>query len=303
LGWVNIPNLRIPDLYRPGASLTTNARGFRGKTEVATAVPPGKVRVICSGDSFTMGFGVDDDETWCHVLSRLDTSLETINMGQGGYGVDQAYLWYKRDGLKIDHHVQVFAFVTDDFRRMRHDQFFGYAKPWISVAGKVENVPVPTASYSLVSWWVRNLPVLSALHSVQIVQGLAERVGLRRPSRRTSSEVMTVADARTVLLAILEDLDRLHGSRGTRLVLVHLPTRYELRGRHPLEWFDFFRETTARLDLTYMNLFEPFAAKGQPAWADLFLAAGEVKHPSAAGHYTAAGNRLVAELLVKALNR
>ena len=28
-------------------------------------------------------------------------------MGQGGYGIDQAYLWYKRDGTKLDHDVQI----------------------------------------------------------------------------------------------------------------------------------------------------------------------------------------------------
>jgi hypothetical protein len=303
LGWVSIPNVRIPNLYREGAHLTTNARGFRGKTEVADAVPAGKVRVVCSGDSFTLGFGVDDDETWCQVLTRLDPSLETVNMGQGGYGADQVYLWYRRDGLKIDHDIQVFAFITDDFRRMRHDQFLGYAKPWISVDGKVQNVPVPPASYSLMSWWVRNLPTLDGLRSVEVLQGVAERLGLRRRSRRTNGEVMTAADSRTVLRWMLEELDRLHRSRGTRLVLMHLPTRYELRGGQPLEWFDFFRENGARLGLTYLNLFEPFGARGQQAWAELFLAAGEVKHPSAAGHLTAAGNRLVAELLLNALTR
>ena len=61
----------------------------------------------------------------------LDPRLETLNMGQGGYGVDQAYLWYKRDAAKFEHQVHLLAFITDDFVRMQSDRFRGYGKPVI----------------------------------------------------------------------------------------------------------------------------------------------------------------------------
>jgi hypothetical protein len=81
LGWVAIPNLFIPDMYGPGVSLRTNSRGFRGGREFIEAVPPGKFRVICSGDSVTLGFGVADDYPWCKLLESLDQRIETVNMG------------------------------------------------------------------------------------------------------------------------------------------------------------------------------------------------------------------------------
>jgi hypothetical protein len=56
-------------------------------------------------------------------------------MGQGGYGVDQAYLWYKRDGTKIEHNIQLFAFIESDFDRMRSAAFLGYSKPRLTVTG------------------------------------------------------------------------------------------------------------------------------------------------------------------------
>ena len=65
---------------------------------------------ISSGDSFTLGYGVNNEETWPTAFSKLDERFETINMGQGGYGVDQSYLWYKRDGLEFDHQIHLFAF-------------------------------------------------------------------------------------------------------------------------------------------------------------------------------------------------
>lgn len=124
--------------------------------------------MICSGDSFTLGYGVRDDETWCHQLMQLDDRLETVNMGQGGYGFDQAYLWFRRDGVRLAHHVQVFAFISDDFRRMERVEFIGYAKPVLRVVGdslRVDNVPVPRRGYGVASWFTRNAEPLSFVSS------------------------------------------------------------------------------------------------------------------------------------------
>src|SRR5579872_941799 len=55
LGWVNLQSMNVPDLYGPGLGLTTNARGFRGEREIEDEIPMGKTRIVCSGDSFTLG--------------------------------------------------------------------------------------------------------------------------------------------------------------------------------------------------------------------------------------------------------
>src|SRR5262245_31550996 len=64
LGWVNRPSARITDLYGPGRTLTTNAQGFRGLEDTPPAIPPGRYRIVCLGDSFTLGYGVDDATTF-----------------------------------------------------------------------------------------------------------------------------------------------------------------------------------------------------------------------------------------------
>src|SRR5207237_1214574 len=109
LGWAHRRSVSVPDLYGSGVFLKTNSQGFRGDHEIAAEEPKDRVRVICSGDSFTLGYGVDDDHAWCAQLMAMDSRLETVNMGQGGYGVDQAYLWYVRDGRALEHTVQIFA--------------------------------------------------------------------------------------------------------------------------------------------------------------------------------------------------
>ena len=34
IGWVSLPNVRLPDLYGPGISLHTNAQAFRGDHDI-----------------------------------------------------------------------------------------------------------------------------------------------------------------------------------------------------------------------------------------------------------------------------
>src|SRR5262249_7789336 len=110
LGWVNVPNLDVKDIYGPGTVLHTNSRGFRGTDEYTVEVPVGRKRVLCSGDSYTFGVDASDSDTWCHQLAVLAPTFETINMGLGGYGIDQAFLWYQRDGERYAHDVQILAF-------------------------------------------------------------------------------------------------------------------------------------------------------------------------------------------------
>ena len=46
LGWVNEPNIDIPDMYGPGIYLRTNSQGFRNNHDISPAVPAGKARII-----------------------------------------------------------------------------------------------------------------------------------------------------------------------------------------------------------------------------------------------------------------
>ena len=146
LGWVNLPDVYIEDMYGPQLYLKTNGQRFRNDRDFPATVSDQQLRVVCSGDSFTLGYGVDNRQPWCQQLSQLDSRLETVNMGQGGYGLDQAYLWYKRDGAQLGPDLHLFAFITVDFERMQQDNFLGYGKPVLTIRDNelaVENVPVP----------------------------------------------------------------------------------------------------------------------------------------------------------------
>jgi hypothetical protein len=292
LGWVNRPGVSLPDLYGPGASLHVNAQGFRGRRDVAARLAPGRIRAICSGDSFALGYGVDDDATWCHQLEQLVPGLETVNMGQGGYGVDQAWLWFRRDGARLEHQLHLFTFIAEDFARMTATEFFGYAKPRLRLDSgtlRVDNVPVPR-SRPWAPWLVRNGRLLDELRTVRALREMASRAGVGALAGSDAGREVPALTA-----AVLGELAQAQRGAGRSLVLVWLPMREEHRGDETAEWRGFLRSQGERLGVPCFDLVEELRSVPPAELAELFLEPGEIDFPAAAGHYSVRGNRLVAE--------
>jgi hypothetical protein len=305
LGWVNEPNVYIPDMYGPGVYLRTNAQGFRSNQNINAAVPDGKARVICSGDSFTLGFGVDNDHTWCQLLSLLEPRLETVNMGQGGYGVDQAYLWYKRDAARIEHQVHLLAFITHDFYRVQSDSFLGYAKPALDVANGalvVKNVPVPRRSYYL-SWITQSIEKLRRLRTVELSTRFIQKIRHTAVASRQPLQGKRNDKTREVLRKIFEDLKRIDEQRSSKLVLVYLPTIDELKGGGPQDWTEFLEEEARALGIPLINLFREFRSLPYDEIGNQFIPKGQLAYQHAEGHFNVAGNELVAKMIYEQLTK
>lgn len=301
LGWVNRPNLQIEDLYGPGLDLHTNSQGFRGAEEFTVAVPPGQVRVICSGDSFTLGYGVANDQTWCQSLAGLDPRLQPINMGQGGYGIDQAYLWYKRDGTQLDHDLHLFAFITTDFERMEQREFLGYGKPYLRLEGGelvIENVPVPERAF-YAPWLTQNSQAIRQLRSMQLLgQLLPAEAEPAAPAPNVANPPDQVA------AAILRDLLTLNAKKNSALVLVYLPTLgdYEAVPESSTErWRTFLHVAAADTGVAIIDLVEAFRELPAAEVQSMFISEADVPFPGAAGHYSIKGNQIIAKLLYERL--
>lgn len=89
------PNLRLRLAYGEKSKpfrFTTNSMGFRSR-EVSWTKPPGTFRILCLGDGFTEGFGVNDDQTFPYYLEEIvrgiDKNIEVINAGQSGCGLPE----------------------------------------------------------------------------------------------------------------------------------------------------------------------------------------------------------------------
>lgn len=300
LGWVNLPNIYLPNMYGPGKFLRTNSQRFRSDHDFTRSVPPGKVRIICSGDSFTLGFGVDNEHTWPQQLAARNPNLETVNMGQGGYGADQAYLWYKRDGVKLDHDIQIFAIISPDAYRMQHSTFNGYGKPVLTVDNDhvvATNVPVPR---TMELWSPRLVRAENALSNLSITRALKSVFKFKAAAPLMDSKERNEETA-WVLSTMLDDLAAMNRARNSVLVLAYLPTREELNGEVGASWRAYLANYARQNHLLYLDLFDDFRALPRAQLDSLFITRAAVDFPGAAGHYTEAGNEFVADLIYRRL--
>ncbi|HEX2484708.1 MAG TPA: hypothetical protein VHQ66_05385 [Myxococcota bacterium] len=298
LGWSHVPAIRVDDLYGPGGWLETNRQGFRADHEYAPEVPPGRLRVVCSGDSFTLGYGVANDQTWCARLEALDARLESVNMGQAGYGIDQAYLWYRRDGAPLAHDVHVFAFILDDFRRMQETSFLGYGKPVLAVrngALAVENTPVPQRRF-YAGLGERLAHATGGLRARELLGRLTGRGDGARPPVRPAAPAQ---DPVTLELVgrVLDELEAANRAKGSQLVLLALPTPPDYRGKDSDAWRAFAAREAAARGIAYLDLVEGLRRMSRASVEPLFIKPGALPYRAAVGHLTPLGNDWVARQL------
>jgi hypothetical protein len=299
LGWVTKPSLSLPQLWN-GSGLHTNSQGFRGQQDIAGRVPDGRIRVLCSGDSFAFGEQVGDDEAWCQRLTQQDERLETVNFGLSGYGIDQAYLRYIRDTAPLEYDIHLFTFISADFTRVGMRDHHGYAKPYFQLENDtlvVEGVPVPRALPKLTrfSTWVSQ-----HVRSLQLGSRLARRItgtfSSQPPSRsrRTELERERIAP---LVKQIFRQVQRLNEEKNSVAVFVYLPLEQEFDETLPWAdsceacetWRPWVGAVMDSLGYNFIDLTP--ALRGVP-WdtAIRLFIPGD-------GHYSAAGNAWVAESL------
>lgn len=289
LGWINTPNVRIPDMYGPGRDLEINPQRFRAEGPTSLAAPDGRRRIVCSGDSFTLGFGVANDATWCHLLQAMRPDLETVNMGQAGYGIDQAYLWYRRDGTPLDHQVLIFAYISDNFRRAGVPAYEGYPKPLLRIRHDslvVHNVPVPRPIGPRGIY--RYLSPVSRLRSSELLRRVTLAAGGSAGGAAADwrDEVAALADW------IARDLGTIGKAHGRLVVLVHFPTLWDHRLDEYLRWRSVIATAAAAVNVHYVDLVEELQRVPPPVVETYF----------AGYHFSEEGNRWAAETLLRLLD-
>jgi hypothetical protein len=285
LGWIGIPSTYIPDMYGPGKYVRTNARGFRNDDETEVAMPRGKLRIICSGNSFTYGQGVANNRTWCHRISELNSRFETVNMGQIGYGVDQMFLRYLRNGIVLEHSIHVFAFVGGDLNRMAFPSHHNrYGKPVLKLEeGELvaDNIPVPH-----LRWWLSRVVRKADLRSVDFGQRVIRRLFPAKANRPTVIQMVG-----PVASMVFQTIHRLSEERNIVSVFVFLPAEPDIG--EDTAWHRWVVATMGTLELPFIDITPALRSVRADQARSFFI------HPSlpGAGHYTEAGNEWVAEVL------
>jgi hypothetical protein len=98
-----------------------NSHGLRDR-EYDYEKPPGTVRILALGDSFTEAFQFDLERTWTKLLEeRLNgrgdgRRYEVINAGRSGMATTHEWLFYSHEGKKYDPDLVLLLFIVNDFQ-------------------------------------------------------------------------------------------------------------------------------------------------------------------------------------------
>lgn len=271
-GWALKPGIRDLPVFQ-GKILNSNSRGLRGRGEHGYEKPPGVVRILVLGDSFTFGEEVSDDETYSYQLGAMLPGVEVLNLGVHGYGHDQMLIYLQEEGVKYQPDVVILGFIADDMERNLLG-FRDYAKPrFVLEAGRplLRNVPVPSPEEMLRAEPYR-------LKFRDLLTMLRERYRVRSGARQQQMRALT--------LAILDQMKAAIEAVGAKPAFAYLPTYGELTRTDPgmTERERFFFSYCRGRGIQSMYL-RPFFRKRMQEGADLKVY----------GHWGAIEHRTVAE--------
>lgn len=95
-----------------------NQQGMRDDREFAHEKPAGVKRIVSLGDSYTIGYEVDADETFSAVLEReladAGYEVQVLNAGVSGFSNAEEALYLERELLRYDPDVVVLSFFIND---------------------------------------------------------------------------------------------------------------------------------------------------------------------------------------------
>jgi hypothetical protein len=312
--------------YRAGhrdSANTISAQGLRTTRSYATRPPPGTVRVAAFGDSFVYGSEVVDSAAWPAIVERLTPQLEVLNYGVGGYGVDQAYLRFCLEGTALAPQIVIVGFTPDDLRRVVNvyrrfisNREFPLVKPRFTLTRQGDLVllpsPVPTASdyerylrapqdifrLGADDYWYHPLVYTNPLYDYSATVRLLTNAWLRvaeryfRPDRMVRRGVFNSSSAAyRIQLALFERFATAARAMGARPIVLLLPDRESVaqaRAGRPTVLTPLIHDLGVR-GLDYIDLTPMFADSSPTKDVNSWFMGG--------GHYSPAGNRLVAERL------
>lgn len=117
LGWMPRPNsISSNELYK------YNSFGVRSApAEYLINPKKNMLRIAIFGNSFTHGDEVKFENTWGYYLEnnlkKTGIDTEVLNFGVGGYGIDQAFLRWKKLGRKFSPNILILGFNLESVRR------------------------------------------------------------------------------------------------------------------------------------------------------------------------------------------
>lgn len=276
--------------------IVTNLLGLRDSEEREVPPSTSKRRIVFLGDSFVEGIGVPYEDTFVGIVDRRlgRERHDVLNVGVSGASPKLYYhrLKYLLEevGLEVDD-LYLFIDTSDAHNEIELEEWEPGEPPF-------REPPSPGRSWEA----LRRRSYLAEL----AWQGVVRHRERERQAaeRRLDEEMYEIFDAGVQerwgrrALGHLEDyvqrLLELCEARGIRATLVIFPHPFHLEVSTPApKWSGFWRRVAERNGVPLLDLFPAFLAQPRAEAARLFIP-GDI-------HWNAAGNRFVAEQLLRAI--
>lgn len=275
-----------------------NGQGMRANTDVTYPKPDNTCRVLLFGDSVMMGFEVDYEDTFAHLLGqRLRTAgynAEILNLAVSGFGTAEMLMAFRAEGVKYKPDVVVFQWHNTDPKNNAGARLFDVEDGKLVATGRTYLPGVAIrdwlSRFGAYDWIVQNSQLYTAVREraaswYKSAIRTYRKFELSRDTARKAAPKTTKKNVATELDLLL--LERSQGeaeAAGARFLLLDTPGRVT-RTRFKSA-FDLLPPTIGdeMATLTPLDRFQ------QAAGNDTLLFR-EKGH----GHYTELGNKLLTD--------
>ena len=274
---------RIPGIFAPGQrvtrqsgtafehNVTVDSLGFRGR-DFPRAKPPGELRVLHVGDSFTFGHNVEDRET---LPARLQQLLEercgeatVINAGLSGSTILGQAAMIER-GLSLEPDLVVLMYHENDLDEL------AFVRIWdqLAVNRRTKSTFPVSIGYHLARNTALGRVALQARASIQVAEA--------NTRAEHPMDVILLDSTRVEYERRLAQVDRRLQAVGIPLLFVAFPHPSSVRRGRGGRDYDWVVTTAERLGIHTVDLLPGLSAAG--AVEELYLLPLDY-HPSPKGH-------------------
>jgi len=312
---VSSPNVHgrhaIPKTF--DVTVSTNAQRFRGHDDSKVKPDSGTLRIATLGDSFTFGWGADDEKTYPAALEKLlekrhlvkhYAKVEVLNAGNGGTGTGEQALLYDLYVKKFSPKIVILAVNPTDSNDDAERHLFELHSDGRVYPRPRQQIQAADSPVRLVRKVVNNLPGYSFIvqHS-QLVGLLRNQLSQILAQTRKQAFASSVAEREIkssstfqkglhVMAAEILWLNSRVKEMNGQVVVAFLPTRdlidQQLASTQPsartraVAMIQTLQKTCDQNGIPFADLTEPFSQR----WSqkpDLYFS-GLDTHPTPAGY-------------------
>jgi hypothetical protein len=316
-----------PDYHRGHNHI--NSQGLRSLRVYEDLPDEGVIRAASFGDSFGYCNEVANEESWPTLIEQSHPNIEVLNYGVGAYGTAQAFLRFIREGRKLSPNVVIIGFTpvmmkrtVSVYRRFLVSSDYPLVKPRYTIGDGGELTLIQSPLRQLSDYerfleeprairdlgrhdhWYRPLMYENVFFdysaTVRLLVSLYHRMDNRylNPDRIVRGGVFNESSTAFQIQTELLEMFFIEAAKTSELVFVVIfPDRSSiLAGAEgsTVVYDPLVRHLDVR-EIPHLDLLDAFLAAGDPTIVDSWFMPG--------GHYSPAGNAIVAAQLAQEINQ